>query len=171
MINEQALEEAIEQALDGKDIFTEEYLKCGDSEKTYVDISFLAFLVAQKYPIIKKQKKQNIMKKIKEEIRKDVVNYLTKTSNHRFIKPKTSFTDKYEYVYDASALFHIEKKGKDFYQVEGGKSRKIDIEYYINEYMNNAKCVIKHTLFLGEGMKSIKRTFATKIEKGLKELA
>ena len=108
--------------------------------------------------------------KTTEQIKQEVINYLEKTSGHTFQKPKATFKygnvttpGHYEYDYENSTYFKVfkDKKG-DFYILEGDKFgyklRKIDIDYYINYYQGNAKCVIKHSLFLNNGMKSVKNT-------------
>lgn len=101
--------------------------------------------------------------KTTEQIRQEVINYLNKTSNHTFQKPKAKFkygnAEKpgyYEYDYENVTYFKIIKKDDNFFILEDNKLRKIDIDYYLNYYQGNAKCVLKHSLFLDKGMKSIR---------------
>jgi len=44
------------------------------------------------------------------------------------------------------------------YILEDDKVRKFDCEYYIKYFGNNAKNVIKHSLFLNKKMKGVKNT-------------
>jgi hypothetical protein len=108
--------------------------------------------------------------KTTEQIKGEIVNYLTKTSIHIFVKPKTIY--KYgkeghycEYDYENCTYFKVFKKDEDFYVLENSngqntpvtyKMKKIDIDYYINYYGNNSKCVISNNLFLNKKMKSVK---------------
>lgn len=102
-----------------------------------------------------------------DQIKSEIISYLTKTSSHTFVSPKV--TTKYtpngverKYDYENGTYFKVIKKGDNFYTFEGNKDahtmRKIDIDYYIKYYGNNAKCVLKHSLFLNKNMKSIKST-------------
>jgi hypothetical protein len=109
--------------------------------------------------------------KTTEQIKQEIVNYLTKTSTHTFINPKAIFKygnsetpGYYEYDYNDFTYFKVVIKGDDFFYLEKNergnyKLYEINInkEYnYINCYGNNAKCVISHNLFLGKKMKSVK---------------
>ena len=104
--------------------------------------------------------------KTQEQIKQEIVSYLTKTSIHTFIRPKTTFKwsqegSHYEYDYNEFTYFKVIKNGEDFYYLEkNGTSNyrlnKIDIDYYIKYWNNNAKCVISNTLFLDKKMKSVK---------------
>lgn len=99
------------------------------------------------------------MKKTTEQIKNEVINYLTKTSMHTFLKPKMTFdwsTSTYQYDYNDSTKFNVIKEGNDFKVVDGEKSYIIDIDQKIKYYGDDAKCVIKHSLFLDKKMKSIK---------------
>lgn len=99
--------------------------------------------------------------KTQEQIKSEIISYLTKTSNHVFIVPKQSWSykeEKYIYNYEDYKLFKVIKINEDFYTVtSNGEKTKIDIGYHIKYYNNNAKNVIKHQLFLNKKMKSIKR--------------
>jgi hypothetical protein len=124
--------------------------------------------------------------KTTEQIKQEIVNYLTKTSQHTFVKPKatykynqTGFHFHYEYDYNEVTFFKVIKKGEDFYYLENSNGQntpttykliKIDIDHYITYYGNNAKCVIGNNLFLNKKMKSIKSTgrILKKIEEILK---
>ena len=102
--------------------------------------------------------------KTNEQIKKEVTNYLEKTTNHLFIKPKATFkwgnenkSGYYEYDYQNFTYFKIFKKENDYYILEDGKVKKIDIDYYIKYWNNNSMCVISNNLFLNKKMKSIKQ--------------
>lgn len=103
--------------------------------------------------------------KTQEQIRKEVIDYLDKTSLHVFIKPKSTFDwkeSKYNYDYSDYTHFKIIKMPDGTYKkIEDNIIRDIDYEYYIKNYNENAKCVIKHTLFLNKKVKSIKSTKLT----------
>lgn len=103
--------------------------------------------------------------KTQEQIKSEIISYLTKTSKHLFIVPKGTWSykeNKYIYNYEDYKLFKVIKINDDFYittsDIEKTKieKTKIDIDYYLKYYNNNAKNVIKHQLFLDKGMKSIK---------------
>jgi len=85
------------------------------------------------------------MKKTNEQIKTDIVNYLTKTSNHTFVKPDGSY-------------FKIFKREDGTFQLFENKTLNlpINIDQYISWYGENAKNVIKHRLFLNKEMKSVK---------------
>lgn len=100
--------------------------------------------------------------KTQEQIKKEVINYLEKTSLHVFIKPKSRFDwkeSKYNYDYTDSTYFRIIKVSDEKYKIlENNKITDMDYEYYIRNYNENAKCVIKHMLFIDKKMKSVKNT-------------
>jgi predicted GH43/DUF377 family glycosyl hydrolase len=99
--------------------------------------------------------------KTNEQITKEVINYLDKTSNHVFLKPKSSYdwnTTTYRYDYENSTYFKVFKKEDGYYILEDDKVRKFDHEYYIKYCGNNTKNVIKHSLFLNKKMKGGKNT-------------
>lgn len=84
--------------------------------------------------------------KTKETIKQEIINYLTKTSQHTF-------------SYEDGSLFKVVKDGDDFYTVDEKSSfptKKINIDNTISYYENNAKCVLKHRLFLNRPVKSVK---------------
>lgn len=90
--------------------------------------------------------------KTQEQIKQEVVNYLTKTSQHTF-------------SYEDGSLFKIEKVGDKFYLIDQKSHKQVsEIEYdkTVSYYMENAKCVIKHRLFLSRPVKSIKTNKYTK---------
>jgi len=75
--------------------------------------------------------------KTKEQIKQEIVNYLTKTSIHTFIKPKATFKWKqegshYEYDYNEFTYFKVIKIGEDFYfldkKMKSVKSNKYHLE-------------------------------------------
>ena len=84
------------------------------------------------------------MKKTNEQIKTEVINYLTKTSKHTFQKENGSY-------------FKVVQSGKGF-QVFENKTLNIEwnIDQYIFWYGENAENVIKHRLFLDKKMKSVK---------------
>ena len=73
--------------------------------------------------------------KTKEQIKSEVLSYLTKTSKHLF---KIGKDLEYKIILEG-----------DFYIIIAGDSVKVaNIDTLINYYDNNTKCVIKHELFL-----------------------
>lgn len=101
--------------------------------------------------------------KTQEQIKQEIVNYLTKTSGHTFIKPKSTFKwgnyntpGYYEYDYEDFTYFKVIQKEGDFYCLEGGRLSKIDIDSKIKYWGNNAKCVLSHSLFIDKKMKSVR---------------
>ena len=100
-----------------------------------------------------------------EQIKQEIVSYLTKTSIHTFIKPKVTFkwdkeNSRYEYDYNEFTYFKVIKVGEDFFHLEKNSSNyklsKIDIDNYVKYWGNNAKCVLSNSLFLDKKMKSVK---------------
>jgi hypothetical protein len=90
--------------------------------------------------------------KTQEQIKQEVVNYLTKTSQHTF-------------AYEDGSIFKVEKVGDKFYLIDQKSYKQLsEIEYEktMAYYMNNAKCVLKHRLFLGRPIKSVKTNKYTK---------
>jgi len=108
--------------------------------------------------------------KNQEQIKQEIVNYLTKTSVHTFIKPKATFKwsreeSYYEYDYNDFTYFKVIKVGEEFFQLEKSsrgsfvnsyKLNKIDIDHYIKYWGNNAKRGVSDNLFLNKKMKSVK---------------
>ena len=100
--------------------------------------------------------------KTTEQIRQEVLNYLDKTSNHVFLKPDSTYVGQgpREYNYEKGSFFKIIKKEDGYYTFNSSfindKIRKFDIESCIKVYGSNAKCVIKHSLFINKKMKSVK---------------
>jgi hypothetical protein len=105
-----------------------------------------------------------------EQIKQEIVNYLTKTSIHTFIKPKATFKwgdpktpGYYEYEYNDFTYFKVIKVSEEFYALENStlsnleyRLTKIDIDSHIKYWNNNSKCVLSNSLFLGKKMKSVK---------------
>jgi len=98
-----------------------------------------------------------------EQNKQEVINYLTKTSIHTFLKPKATFKwgdstkpGYYEYDYENSTYFKVFNEGEKWVYIEDGKIKNLDIDHYIKYYGNSAKCVISHKLFLDKKMKSIR---------------
>ena len=97
--------------------------------------------------------------KTNEQITKEVINYLDKTTNHLFVKPKSSYdwnTSTYTYDYENGTYFKLFKKEDGYYLIEDEKVKKIDIEHYIKYFGTNSKCVISHILFLNKKHKMYK---------------
>jgi len=99
--------------------------------------------------------------KTTEQIKQEIVNYLTKTSQHTFVKPKATYKwsqtgSQYEYDYEDFTYFKVIKNEDEFFRLENNKLTKIDIDNYIKYYGNNAKCVLSQNLFLDKKMKSVK---------------
>ena len=105
-----------------------------------------------------------------EQIKQEIVNYLTKTSIHTFVKPKANYKwsqtgSQYEYDYTEFTYFKVIKVEDEFFKLENSngqntpttyKLTKIEIDHYIKYYGNNAKCVLSNNLFLDKKMKSVK---------------
>ncbi len=115
--------------------------------------------------------------KTKEQNKQEVINYLTKTSIHTFLKPKANFkwfTHKpgyYEYDYENGTYFKVLNEGEKWFYIEDGKIKNLDIEHYLKYYGSNAKCVISNSLFLNKKMKSVRNNkfVQSKIEEVLNE--
>jgi len=117
--------------------------------------------------IINNKNKITVMK-TQEQIKQEIVSYLTKTADHTFIKRKATFKcgdsktpGYYEYDYDNFTYFKIMIENGEFYSLEnsgalGYKVSKIDIDNYIKYWGNNSKCVLSNSLFLYKKMKSVK---------------
>jgi len=86
--------------------------------------------------------------KTKEEIKQEVINYLTKSSKHTF-------------AYDDGKLFKVVKIEDDFYRVDEKSWSKNEIFQKINlglietQYGIN-KCFFKQMLFLNKNLKSVR---------------
>ena len=78
------------------------------------------------------------MKKTTEQIKNEIISYLTKTSHHTFMKNGSYFKVLREET-DDSVVFKM---------LQDEKVSLIDINQYIKWYGDNAKNVIKHRLFL-----------------------
>jgi hypothetical protein len=99
--------------------------------------------------------------KTTEQIKQEIVNYLTKTSIHTFVKPKATYKwsqtgSQYEYDYEDFTYFKVIKVEDEFFKLENDKLTKIEIDHYTKYYGNNAKCVLSNNLFLDKKMKSVK---------------
>lgn len=92
--------------------------------------------------------------KTKEQIQEELNTYLTKTSQHVFVSEgesnkyfrvvETTTKDNEKIWFSIWLDENLEPKSIDRY---------IDIDYHPT---SNSKCVIKHSLFLNRGMKSVK---------------
>jgi len=99
--------------------------------------------------------------KTTEQIKQEIVNYLTKTSQHTFVKPKATYKwsqtgSQYEHDYNEFTYFKVIKVEDEFFKLENDKLTKIEIAHYIKYYGNNAKCVLSNNLFLDKKMNSVK---------------
>lgn len=112
-----------------------------------------------------------------EQNKQEVINYLTKTSIHTFLKPKATFKwgdqnkpGYYEYDFDNGTYFRVFNQGEKWFYVEDDKIKNLDIDHYLKYYGNNSKCVISHKLFLGKNTKSVRNNkfVQSKIEEVLK---
>ena len=100
---------------------------------------------------------------MEKNIKTEIVSYLTKTAKHTFIKPKSKWVNKdgkfqLEYDYTDFTYFKVFVDGENFTYLENGKINKLDIDYYIKYWENNAKDVLSKSLFLDKKMKSVKQT-------------
>ena len=98
-----------------------------------------------------------------EQNKKEVINYLTKTSIHTFLKPKATFKwgdqnrpGHYEYDYENSTYFKVFNEGEKWFYIEDSQIKKLDIDHYLKYYGSNSKCVIGNILFLNKKMKSVR---------------
>lgn len=73
--------------------------------------------------------------KTQEQIKAEVVKYLTQTSQHLFTDTKGSF-------------YKVFIEGDKFIVIKDEKTTEYDINKYIQWYGQHTKCVIKHMLFL-----------------------
>jgi len=99
---------------------------------------------------------------MEKNIKQEIVNYLTKTTQHTFIKPKSKWVNKngqisVEYDYTDFTYFKVFKNEGEFTYLENGRLNKIDIDYYIKYWGNNAKNVLSNSLFQMKMMKSVKQ--------------
>lgn len=89
--------------------------------------------------------------KTTEQIKSEVVSYLNNTSKHLFVKENGEF-------------FKVLVEGNNYIVINEDKVTTYNIDEQISWYGANAKCVIKHNLFLNRKLKSIKN-FKTMKEK------
>lgn len=95
--------------------------------------------------------------KTKEQNMQDVINYLRLTAQHRFLRG-TSDT-----------MTIIETENGQWFEVNNGKPAHlpINITWYVDNYRNDAKNVIKNRIFPKDhGYKSIRRKYYDKLLKG-----
>ena len=99
--------------------------------------------------------------KTKEQNRQDVVNYLRTTSKHAFIRGE-------------KGIFKIEEiKNEVFNEFTLGKQShtNLNVDWYIDNYGNDAKNVIKNRIFYGgHGYKSIRMKYYNKLNETKKVL-
>lgn len=92
--------------------------------------------------------------KTQAQHRQDVVNYLRTSSKHAFLRGEKG-TFKIEEV--SEGVFNEFVLGK-------ASNKDIDIDYWVNEYMGDAKNVIKNRIFYdGHGYKSIPMKYYAKL--------
>ena len=98
-----------------------------------------------------------------EQNKQEVINYLTKTSIHTFLKPKATFKwgdynnpGYYEYDFENGTYFKVFSQDDKWFYIEDDKIKNLDIDHYLKYYGGNAKCVISHILFLNKNMKSVR---------------
>ena len=112
-----------------------------------------------------------------EQNKQEVINYLTKTSKHVFLKPKATFKwgdsnnpGYYEYDFENGTYFKVFNEGEKWFYIEDSQIKKLDIDHYLKYYGSNSKCVIGNILFLNKKMKSVKNNkfVQSKIEEVLK---
>jgi hypothetical protein len=103
--------------------------------------------------------------KTEQQIRKEVIDYLEKTSIHTFLKPKATFKwgdsktpGYYEYDYENGTYFKVYKEGEEWFYIQNESVCKLDVEGYLKYHRGNAKCGIGNFLFLGKNMKSVRNT-------------
>jgi hypothetical protein len=86
----------------------------------------------------------------------EVLKYLRLTTQHRFLRGTCDI------------MTIIENESGEFYEVNGCRKSNhvIDVEWYVKEYMNDAKNVIKNRIFYKDhGYKSIKGKYYDKLLK------
>ena len=117
--------------------------------------------------IINNKNKIKVMKTA-EQIKQEIVSYLTKTSEHTFIKPSAKFKfgnsetpGYYEYDYNDFTYFKMMVKDGEFFYLEKRdrgdyKLYRINIDTHVSYHDNNSKCVLNHGRFLNKKMKSVK---------------
>ena len=100
--------------------------------------------------------------KTAEQNKQEVINYLTKTSIHTFLKPKATFKwgdhnkpGYYEYDFENGTYFKVLNQDDKWVYIEDDKIKNLDIDYLL-KYGGNAKCFIKKRLFLNKNMKSVR---------------
>ena len=99
--------------------------------------------------------------KTQEQIKQQVIDYLTKTSKHTFVKQNKN-TEELSY-------FKVIKDDEAFKVLEDGKVKSLEtgffsIDNYVKIYGENAKNVFKNQLFLNKKMKSVKNNKFVKSE-------
>lgn len=95
------------------------------------------------------------MEKQIEENRRKVIDYLEKTSLHVFVLGGDSESPKY---------LKVIKDEDNFLLLNGSKIKPIGVDWFLNYYKSNTKCVIKHMIFLNKGAKSIRNNKYVKNE-------
>jgi hypothetical protein len=92
--------------------------------------------------------------KTKEQNMQDVINYLRLTSQHRFLKGTSN------------TMTIIETESGEWFEVNNGRpsNHSINITWYVDNYVNDAKNVIKNRIFYKDhGYKSIRRKYYDKL--------
>jgi len=97
----------------------------------------------------------------KEESKKQVIDYLTKTSKHVFELKKTYYSGET----DERVYLKVLEVNDEFAKVlDNGKIRNISIDSAVKYYGGNAKNVIGNSLFVMRDAKSVRQTKYVKEE-------
>lgn len=107
---------------------------------------------------MKTTKTTRVQKSI-DQLKVELINYLTKTSKHTFVKKDEK--DNYFKLINNDGKFKILKKDK-----KSGHYNILDLnlDYYLKYLGPNSKCILKNMLFLNNNYISIKNTNFVKYE-------
>lgn len=89
----------------------------------------------------------------KEESKKQVIEYLTKNSNHVFSVKKNQYSSD-----DRVYLKVIKTDEGNFKVLDNGRVRDINVDRMVDYYGGNAKNIIKQSLFLNRKAESVRQT-------------
>jgi hypothetical protein len=92
--------------------------------------------------------------KTTEKIKSEVVNYLNETAKHLFVSESDWKKVKIKDFTDIK-YYKVLVEGDNFITISGESISIYNINDYISWYGANAKCVIKHELFLNKKLRSI----------------
>ena len=82
-----------------------------------------------------------------QEIKKIIIKYLDNTSKHIF-------------KYEDGTIFRVIKKDDRYHVLDYRRritSEEINVDNIVSYWMENSKCIIKHRLFMGKKLTSIKK--------------